>query len=91
MSCQPKDLVRQVICNRLSSINTEGLNWQAIVDAAAGLSQAELVLAAEQAAKQVILSNSTHLSTDLLTASLLERQLSKGESYLADTLTYSPS
>ncbi len=70
------DLARDVIRNRLASINTRGLNWKRIDDAAVGLSQAELTLAGEQAAKQTILSNAPRVTTELLIASLQERHRS---------------
>ncbi|MHB8189253.1 MAG: AAA family ATPase [Ferrimicrobium sp.] len=70
------DLARDVIRNRLASINTRGLNWKRIDDAAVGLSQAELTLAGEQAAKQTILSNAPRVTTELLVASLQERHRS---------------
>ena len=70
------NLARDVIRNRLASINTRGLNWKRIDDAAVGLSQAELTLAGEQAAKQTILSNAPRVTTELLIASLQERHRS---------------
>jgi SpoVK/Ycf46/Vps4 family AAA+-type ATPase len=68
------ELARQVIRNRLASLNTRGFVWKRIDEAAAGLSHSELAIACEQAAKQTILSKSLQVTTDLLVAALRERK-----------------
>jgi len=70
------ELARKVMRNRLASVNTQGLNWKRVDEAAIGLSHAELTLACEQAAKQTILTNSPRVTTDLLVTSLAERRRS---------------
>jgi len=70
------ELARKVVRNRLASVNTQGISWKKIDEAAVGLSHAELTLACEQAAKQTILSNSPRVTTDLLVTSLEERRRS---------------
>lgn len=68
------ELARNVIRNRLASINTRGLSWKRIDEATAGLSHAELTLACEQAAKQTILSKAPRVTTELLVVALEERR-----------------
>lgn len=67
-------IARDVIRNRLASMNTRGLSWKAIDAATGGLSHAELTLACEQAAKQMILARSPRLTTAALVAALQERR-----------------
>lgn len=68
------EIARAVIRNRLASINTRGLNWSKIDDAAHGLSHAELTLACEQAAKETILSGAPRLVTSVLLSAIGDRQ-----------------
>ena len=70
------ELAREVMRNRLASVNTRGLSWKNVEKAAIGLSHAELTIACEQAAKQTILSNAPRVTTDLLVTSLEERRRS---------------
>jgi len=67
-------LAKLVIRNRLASLDTRGLSWKKVEEAAQGLSHSELTIACEQAAKQTILSKSPRVTTDLLIASLEERR-----------------
>ncbi len=65
--------VSPVIRGRLGSI-VKGLRWDAVKEAAAGLSHADLVKAAEAAAKDAIMNGVDHVTaTDLVTA-LVERK-----------------
>jgi SpoVK/Ycf46/Vps4 family AAA+-type ATPase len=59
---------------RLAGFGTVGLDWSAIADKAVGLSAAEVVRAAEDAAKHVILGGGLTISTEVLQASLDERR-----------------
>jgi SpoVK/Ycf46/Vps4 family AAA+-type ATPase len=68
------DVARRVIRSRLASMSTRGLNWKQVDEAAIGLSHAELTLACEQAAKQVILTKGAAVTTSTLVVSLEERQ-----------------
>lgn len=63
------EVATSVIRNRLASMKVGRLAWAKIAEASLGLSHAEISTAAEAAAKRVILSNDTQLSTqDILTA-----------------------
>lgn len=68
------EIARRVIRNRLATMNTRGLAWKRIDEAAEGLSHAELTLACEQAAKEAILSRSPSVATALLVEALHERR-----------------
>ena len=68
------EIARGVIRNRLATMNTGGLSWKKLDEAAEGLSHAELTLACEQAAKEVILSKSASVTTTLLVEALQERR-----------------
>jgi SpoVK/Ycf46/Vps4 family AAA+-type ATPase len=63
-----------VIRNRLTMLDTRGLNWSAIADHSSGLSHADLVRAAEAAAKQIVLSGKKRITTTALKSALEERR-----------------
>jgi SpoVK/Ycf46/Vps4 family AAA+-type ATPase len=65
---QALDLLRR----RLAAVNTSEVSWDKVGHHAKILSQAELVRAAESAAKRAILSNNDSLSTAALVTSLDE-------------------
>ena len=67
-SAQALGLLRQ----RLAAIDTSAVSWSEVGNHVKGLSHAELVRAAESAAKQAILSNSDSLLTAALVTSLGE-------------------
>jgi SpoVK/Ycf46/Vps4 family AAA+-type ATPase len=69
-AAQALDLLRQ----RLAAVNTAAVSWNELGDHVRGLSQAELVHAAESAAKQAVLSGSDSLSTTAIITSLGERR-----------------
>lgn len=59
----------KVIANRLSDFNISSLDWSLILPAAKGLSHADIVAAAETAAKASVLQGRTSISTgDIVTA-----------------------
>ncbi len=62
-----------VLRRRLGAVNTSGVSWDEVGDHVNGLSQAELVRAAESAAKRAILEGSDSVATAALVASLAER------------------
>ncbi len=68
------ELARAVIRNRLATLNTRGLSWKRIDEAAFGLSHSELTIACEQAAKETILSRAPRVTTDVLIAALNDRR-----------------
>lgn len=67
-------IARDVMRNRLAAVDTKGLRWSAVDQAAEGLSHAELALACEQAAKGAILAGSDRVTTATLRSALLERR-----------------
>jgi SpoVK/Ycf46/Vps4 family AAA+-type ATPase len=67
-------MAREVMRNRLASLNTRGLGWKRVDEAALDLSHAELTLACEQAAKQTILDKAERVPTDVLVAALEDRR-----------------
>ncbi len=68
------EIARDLVRSRLASVNSRGLNWKRIDEAARELSHAEITMAAEQAAKQAILSKAPRVSTEALVAALEERR-----------------
>jgi SpoVK/Ycf46/Vps4 family AAA+-type ATPase len=67
------DGVRAVISNRLAGFPNGNLSWTRVIDAARGLSHAEITTAAENAAKRTVLSRRKRIRTDDLVAALKER------------------
>jgi len=61
---------------RLSGFETSGMRWKEVVEATAGLSQAEITRAAEEAAKRAILSDRMRVSREDLLATITERKAS---------------
>lgn len=70
------ELARRVIRNRLSTLETKGLQWAKVDAAAVGLSHAEIVSACEHAAKETILAKQRRMTTQRLVAALQERHRS---------------
>ena len=62
-----------VLRRRLGGVNTSAVSWDEVDEHVTGLSQAELVRAAEAAAKRAILDGTTSVSTAALVTSLDER------------------
>ncbi len=69
-SAQALDVLRR----RLGGVNTSEVSWDEVGEHVTGLSQAELVRAAEAAAKRAILDGTTSVSTAALVTSLDERR-----------------
>lgn len=67
-------VARAVVRNRLANVALGKIVWERIDHAANGLSHAEITLAAERAAKDVILSGRSRVTTEGLESSLLERR-----------------
>ena len=67
------ELARSVIRNRLANVPVSRLAWKKVDEATAGLSHAEITLAAERAAKDTILSGNEKIVTDALVEALDER------------------
>jgi len=68
------DVIRNIIRNRLANVRLSKLAWPQIVEAADGLSHAEVTLAAERAAKDSILAGREEVTTAGLITALRERQ-----------------
>ena len=68
-----------VLRRRLGAVDTSGVSWSEVSDHVTGLSQAELVRAAEAAAKRAILEGATSVGTAALVASLDERRTAHHE------------
>jgi len=66
-------VARDIIRNRLANIRLGRITWSQVEKAAAGLSHAEITLAAERAAKETILMNQGAVTTATLVAALRER------------------
>ncbi|MET3975031.1 MULTISPECIES: AAA family ATPase [Cellulosimicrobium] len=67
------EAARAVIANCLAQFHTGNLGWKRVLEAAGGLSHAEIVTAAENAAKRTILSGRTRVLTDDLVRALNDR------------------
>lgn len=63
----------QVLRRRLAGMDTSTVRWGAVTDSASGLSHAELVKAAEAAAKRAILADRDVMDEQLLLEALAER------------------
>lgn len=68
------DVARAVIKNRLAQVPLGRIAWGRIDEAASGLSHAEITLASERAAKDVILRGASSLTTQALVTALIERR-----------------
>jgi SpoVK/Ycf46/Vps4 family AAA+-type ATPase len=68
------EVVQAVISNRLANVKLDRIAWAKVKTAADGLSHAEITLAAERAAKDVILAKRASLTTGDLLDALRERQ-----------------
>lgn len=66
-------VARQVIRNRLATICVGRIDWRRVDAAAAGLSHAEITLAAERAAKDTILAGDQTVDSARLVSALKER------------------
>lgn len=68
-----REVAKRVLRARLALLKTPGLNWKSVLDAAQGLSQAELTKACEHAAKNAIMARRTSVTTTELVNALRER------------------
>ena len=66
--------IRVLIRNRLVTLKVSNLEWNRISPEAEGLSHAEVVAAAEQAAKDSLLANLDTVNSDVLMAALRQRR-----------------
>lgn len=68
------EVIQRLLENRLAGFKPLWKEWSEVVSTAQGLSLAEIVRAADEAAKQVILSNTEKISKETLVSAILERQ-----------------
>jgi SpoVK/Ycf46/Vps4 family AAA+-type ATPase len=68
------EVAHRIIDARLATFDTAALDWSVLTDAAAGLSQAEIARAADEAAKSAVLDGHTRISTAELLDALSERR-----------------
>ena len=69
-----QEVVRKLLTARLSLFNIEWENWQPIIETADGLSQAELVRAADEAAKVAVISDRDSISEENIVSAIMERK-----------------
>lgn len=68
------EVAHRIVEARLATFDTAALDWSAVTDAAAGLSQAEIARAADEAAKSAVLDGHTRISTTELLDAISERR-----------------
>ncbi|MGB5972180.1 MAG: ATP-binding protein [Nodosilinea sp.] len=68
------EVIRRLIETRLLMFKPEYGNWKDILDAAKGLSPAEIIRATDEAAKQSVLSDTEEISQQALVLAILERK-----------------
>jgi SpoVK/Ycf46/Vps4 family AAA+-type ATPase len=73
-----RPVIEQVLRARLALLKTSRLNWKTVLDAADGLSQAELTKACEHAAKNAILGRRMQVKTAEVVTALTERRSAQG-------------
>jgi SpoVK/Ycf46/Vps4 family AAA+-type ATPase len=69
-----REVARQVLRARLALVKLRKVNWDEVLDAAAGLSHAELTRACEQVAKNALLARRTDVAAAELVAAIGERK-----------------
>ncbi|QSJ20345.1 ATP-binding protein [Nostoc sp. UHCC 0702] len=69
-----QEVVRKLLKTRLAPFDTEWQNWEYIIESANGLSQAELVRAADEAAKVAVISDQDSISEENMISAILERK-----------------
>jgi len=67
------EIVRGIVENRLSTFSLKAVEWNDVLNATMGLSQAEIARAADEAAKGAVLGRSNEVGTAMLNAALQER------------------
>ena len=67
-------LVERLLRARLDRFDARGLNWRDAAEQAVGLAQAEIVRAADNAAKSILLRNAKRITSDALIDAVTERR-----------------
>jgi ATPase family associated with various cellular activities (AAA) len=68
------EVTRGIIESHLTTFALDQIDWQTVLDAAGGLSQADIARAADEAAKVAVLKDSNQVTGSALTAALRERK-----------------
>ena len=68
------EVTRGILEAYLSTFQLDGLRWPPILEAAVGLSQAEIARAADEAAKVAVLADTNRIETTTLVTALGERK-----------------
>lgn len=63
-------IAKELVRSRLAAVRLEPISWSPVIEAAGGLSHAEIVLSAENAGKDTILSGADVVSTEKLVSAL---------------------
>ncbi len=69
-----QEVVYKLLKTRLAPFDTEWQNWEHIIESANNLSQAELVRAADEAAKVAVISDQDSISEENIISAILERK-----------------
>jgi SpoVK/Ycf46/Vps4 family AAA+-type ATPase len=67
-------LIEQLLRARLDRFDTRGLNWTEAAERATGLAQAEIVRAADDAAKFILMRNAKRITSEAVIDALTERR-----------------
>lgn len=70
-----EDLILETFQTKLSMFDCRPVTWSEVLDAGKGLSYADLIKAAEEAAKEVILHEESQITTKGLTKAIADRQI----------------
>lgn len=86
--------IRQALERRLIGFSTARLSWERVTDSAIGLSTADVIAAAEDAARRAVLDDRERITTNDLLDSLKRRRSLQGlgsEGYAAKSKSLSPN
>jgi SpoVK/Ycf46/Vps4 family AAA+-type ATPase len=72
-------ITERLLTTRLSAFSPKSIDWKQAVSACMGLSQGEIVRAAEEAAKRAVLNDRLGVTRDDLMAAIAERALPQGK------------
>jgi len=73
-------IARNIMLNRLAAFDTSRVQWQEVLDKTRGLSQADVVRASDEAAKQSVLAHSVVITTENVVAAIEERRSASRQS-----------
>ncbi len=79
----PKDRIREVYAKALYAFDLSLIDWNAVEETASGLSQAEMVRAAEHAARTAVMERDARFDTETLVQASSERRRHADSSWFA--------